>query len=415
MAGSIEADGAELLAHAGRIEAGRDIVWDDERGAWLVGSHAAFKEVAADDETFPANGTSQEAMPAGVDRDMYVAFEGGAGKLPFLTGEPHERLHRWWLTVFSPKLVKTLRETSLRPIVHGAIDRFADRGQADLVEELAERVTLPMTLQMMDLPSDQAFMDRYFEPTREVGPLRQRLLQPGGPTPELVRRAVDLQTELRGLLMPYLMERGSGEGDDLISLLWRAAPDLLVAPWDENDIYANVMALFEAGVTTASVGIGDALTLMVQHPELQEALRADRSVAPNFVEESLRLYSPALFTRRYAARDVELHGEQIRKGDAVQMVNLAANRDPERFVCPHEVDLARRPARGHVAFGAGPRHCPGHAVARAQIEESVLGVLDRLEDLRPDPDQPAPRWAGAGARIGFDRLPVRFTAVAAAS
>jgi cytochrome P450 len=405
---SVDAAYAELLRIAGGIEPGEDLRWDEERGTWLVGSYAAFKEVMTDAERWPANATSPTAITPGVDLETYVDFEGGPKKLPFLVGEEHDGLHRWWMRVFSPRQIAEWRELALRPIVHEAIDRFSERGSADLAGELGEVITLPMTLRMMELPSDDDFLARYFRPARAFGALRHELLtHPGDPA--VTARAKAVAQELRDLLMPYVLERRSGEGGDLISRLWAVAPELLRPPWDEEAIFANVMALFEAGVSTVSGSLSYTLHVLAERPDLQERLREEGSEAvQRFVEETLRLYAPALFIRRFAAEDTEFRGATIRKGDPVHTVAIAANRDPERYACPHEIDLGRKGPRDHVAFGFGPRLCPGHAVGRAQMEECVVAVVARLCDLRPDPDAEPGRLVGNAPRVKFDRIPVRF-------
>ncbi|MDX6506830.1 MAG: hypothetical protein QOG06_1474, partial [Gaiellaceae bacterium] len=293
----------ELLAIAGSIDPGQDIAWSEERQAWLVGSYAAFKEVMVDPDTWPANATSEIAITPGVDLATYIEFEGGPKKMPFMVGEEHDALHRWWMRVFSPRQITEWRERSLRPIVHDAIDRFCERGHADLAGELGELVTLPMTMQMMGLPSDEDFVDRYFRPAKAFGRLRHELLTfPGDEG--VIAEAKTVAQELRDLLMPYVLERRSGEGDDLISKLWAVAPELLRPPWDEDAIFGNVMALFEAGVSTVSGSLSYTLHVLAARPDLQAELRQGGPEAvQRFVEETLRLYAPALFVRRFAEED----------------------------------------------------------------------------------------------------------------
>jgi cytochrome P450 len=347
-------------------------------------------------------------VPTWLDRDFYVWFEGGPKKFPFVEGEEHARLHRWWMHQFSPRQIAEWRENVIRPLVHGVIDGFAARGSADLMAELARLVPLPLILHMMDLPTEGELAERYHEVAHAFGELRWVLLS----TPmddELRARATAVSQEARDLLMPFVRERRSGEGDDLLSRLWRAAPELYEGEITEDAVYANVTTLFEAGIGTGAGAIGDALWVLANWPEWQERLREDPSRIPNFVEEAFRLTAPGLYIMRQVRDDVEFHGARLKRGDTILAVGLTASRDPSRYPSPHEIDLGRKAPRDHLAFSSGPRSCVGHAVGRAEVQEVIAGAAERLHDLRLDPDKPRPARAGAGARRPWDALHVLFT------
>jgi cytochrome P450 len=398
----------ELLELAGRVEPTEDVRWDEAKGCWLTGSYAAYKEVAADPDLFQFPGRDPELAPPWLDREFHVWFEGGPKKFPFVEGEEHARLHRWWMHQFSPKQITEWRENVIRPLVNRFIDGFGARGEAELMEELARQIPLPLILHMMDLPTEGELAERYHEVAHAFGQLRWEILT--GPTTDAVReRGTKTSQEMRDLLMPYVLERKSGEGDDLISRLWHAAPELYDGEVTDEGVYANVTTLFEAGIGTGAGALGDAMWALMKWPEYQEILRDDPSLVPNFVEEALRLTAPGLFIIRQVRDDVEFHGAPLKRGDTIVGVALTADRDPSHYPNPNQVDLARKAPRDHFAFASGPRACVGHAVGRAELQEVVLALTQRLRDLRPDPDKPAPRRAGAGARRPWDALHALFT------
>lgn len=134
---------------------------------------------------------------------------------------------------------------------------------------------------------------------------------------------------------------------------------------------------------------------MLESPSLAETLRnGDSETIERYAEEVLRLYPSVHHTRRLANQDFELMGAQIKKEDRLFMLDAAANRDPARFGCPNQVDLERDAWREHLAFSVGPRTCAGAALARAEMEESVSKLLERLPNLRLDPDAEAPTLRG---------------------
>ena len=127
---------------------------------------------------------------------------------------------------------------------------------------------------------------------------------------------------------------------------------------------------------------------LLTNPDGLAAVRADRSLGANAIEESLRLEPAAGRVDRYATADTELAGAAIRKGDLVIVSLTAANRDPATFPDPDRFDLARPNARSHVAFAQGPHACIGSHLARL---ETAGG-----------PGRRARRLAGHAARRGRD-------------
>jgi cytochrome P450 len=166
------------------------------------------------------------------------------------------------------------------------------------------------------------------------------------------------------------------------------------------DVVRIAANLFAAGQETTVRLLGTALLLIAERPELQHALRADRSRVPNFVEEVLRIESPIKGDFRLTRVTTELAGVTIPAGTTIMVVNGAANRDPRRFDDPESFDAGRANARSHVAFGHGAHTCPGAPLARAEARVSIERLLDRTHDIRISESHHGP----AGARR-FDYVP----------
>jgi cytochrome P450 len=129
---------------------------------------------------------------------------------------------------------------------------------------------------------------------------------------------------------------------------------------------------------------------LLTEPDQLAALRADRSLGPQAVDESLRLEPAAARVDRYATDDVELAGATIRRGDLVIVSLSAANRDPAVYPDPDVFDLARVNARSHAAFAQGPHACVGVHLARLETLSALDAALDAWPGLRLDaePTQP---------------------------
>lgn len=151
--------------------------------------------------------------------------------------------------------------------------------------------------------------------------------------------------------------------------------------------------LFAAGQETTARLLAGALKLLVEHPELQDELRADRERIPTFLEEVLRIESPVKTDFRLARRSTTIGGVEIPAGTPVMLLNGAANRDPRRFECPAEFHRDRDNARAQLAFGRGPHTCPGAPLARAEGLVSLVRILDRMRDIRLSEEHHGPPGA----------------------
>lgn len=130
-------------------------------------------------------------------------------------------------------------------------------------------------------------------------------------------------------------------------------------------------------------------------PGLQDELRSgDGERIERYADEILRLYPSVHFVPRLANEDFELGGVRIRKDEYLFMLDPGANRDAGRFSCPAQVDLQPDGWREHLAVIIGPRTCAGAALARAEIQEAVAKTVERLPNLRLDPDAEPPALKG---------------------
>ena len=140
--------------------------------------------------------------------------------------------------------------------------------------------------------------------------------------------------------------------------------------------------LFAAGQETTARLLAGALKVLVEHPELQDQLRANRDLIPDFIEEVLRMESPVKADFRFARRSTSIAGVEVAAGTPVMLLNGAANRDERRFECPAEFRVDRPNAQSHMAFGRGVHSCPGGPLARAEGRISLERILDRTRNIR---------------------------------
>jgi cytochrome P450 len=148
--------------------------------------------------------------------------------------------------------------------------------------------------------------------------------------------------------------------------------------------------LFTAGQDTTARLLGTSLQVLAERSDLQELLRADRSLIPDFIEESLRFDGPIKTSNRLVRKDTVLAGVPLRAGTTVSLLNGAINRDPRRFDNPQSFRLGRPKLREHVAFARGAHTCIGAPLARSEANIALNQILDRLGNIRISEEKHGP-------------------------
>lgn len=181
----------------------------------------------------------------------------------------------------------------------------------------------------------------------------------------------------------YLEDRRSEPRDDVLTALATANyPDGSVPPIIE--VVRSATFLFAAGQETTTKLLSASLRVLGDRPDIQQALRDDRSRIPTFVEEALRMDAPVKSQFRLAKKDTKLSDIEVPAGTTLMVCPGAVNRDPVRFEDPHTFSLDRKNVREHIAFGRGVHSCPGGPLARVEGRVSLERILDRMSDIGID-------------------------------
>jgi cytochrome P450 len=179
----------------------------------------------------------------------------------------------------------------------------------------------------------------------------------------------------------YIEDRRANPRQDVLT-------DLALAKYPDGttpDVVAVVRSstfLFAAGQETTARLLATALKYLAENPELQDELRANHELIPDFIEEALRIESPVKADFRMTRRNTSIGGVEVKAGTPVMLLNGAANWDPKRYECPEQFRVGRPGGRSHLAFGRGAHTCPGGPLARAEGRISVERILDRTRNIR---------------------------------
>ncbi|MBW2726012.1 MAG: cytochrome P450 [Deltaproteobacteria bacterium] len=171
--------------------------------------------------------------------------------------------------------------------------------------------------------------------------------------------------------------------DDLINRLMTG--DVQGEKLTDVELRTQIIFLLVAGNETTRNLIGNILSRLATDPELYRKLRERRELAPNMVEETLRLQPSVVYLLRDCIKDTQIRGVDIRKGEKVVFGLASANRDERKFENPDEFRLDRPDPKLHLAFGAGRHVCPGAALARLEATTALEVMLEKVAELRAEP------------------------------
>jgi cytochrome P450 len=280
----------------------------------------------------------------------------------------------------------------IEPTVQTLIDRFAARGDAELVRELTFHYPIQVIAKILGVP---------VEDYRTFARL----------SIELISIAVDFERgmkasrDLKEYLASIVAARRVEPKDDLISMLVEA--DIDGEPLPDEEIYGFLRLLLPAGAETTQRLLGTLLLALLQNPEQLEAVKADRKLLTNAIEEALRWESPVQMTSRENLTDVELSGVPIPAGAHISVVIGSGNHDEEVFEDPERFNIFRD-CPPHLAFGEGPHRCLGEHLARLETTVAMNALLDRLPDIRLEPGDSDPHVHGSAFRSP-NCVPVAFS------
>lgn len=325
-------------------------------GYYALTKHADIMTVLRDHETYSSAG--------GV---FLTPLPGNQQLIPTDVDPPLQREYRRLIDGYLSAARVAPLEPQVRATANELIDAFIDRGSCELYSEFAKplpnRVFLRLILGVSGSDEDDANeaveSAMSSETLEEVEAGFNNLKQWCS---DLIRRREQEPARndfIGGLIRGRIFDRAMTH-DEQVSAL---------------------MSVTIGGLETASSVIGYGVTVLTEHPEVQEQIHRDPAVLIPATEEIVRLASPTALMRT-VTRDTVLGGQPLAEGDRVLIVFPAANRDPEVFPDPHSFSLQRDNAKQAVSFGAGMHRCLGSNLARMTLRIAFGTLIERLDDLQ---------------------------------
>lgn len=309
-----------------------------------------------------------------------------------MDGREHTAYRNLVSHAFRRSALERWEKELIEPTIGELIDAVAPRGRAELVAEVTSRYPLKVITTLMGAHVDDIDRFRVWAENVSGGPL----------DPE---RGLASSKAMREYLTPIVEDRKRNRRDDLISDIVHAEID--GERLSDEHIYGFLRLLLPAGAETTYRLFGNVLFALLSDPEALARVTADRSLVPRAIEETLRWQTSVSLVSRVTKKDTEVAGCPMAAGTTVSMMVGSANHDESDFERPEQWDLDRPGDPGHLAFGWGRHLCLGMHLARLELRVGVNAVLDRLPNLRFDPDAPSAEIRGHAFR-GPVTLPVVF-------
>lgn len=360
--------------------------YDERNAIWGVSRYEDVKAIGQDPGTFSSAAGSRPgiALPFMIDMDA----------------PEHRRRRRLVSYGFTPQAVQD-RRSRIAAVCDAIIDTVCERGECDLVTDVAAPLPLIMIADMLGFP--ESAWDRLLHWSDTM------LLSQGSSDPGTLEAATAAFVEWDGYVREQIEQRRKNpDAHDLLGALVHGVVEGDVLD-DDSLVHEALLILIGGDETTRHV-ISGGMDALLRHPGQLEALRRDRGLLETAVEEMLRWVSPIKNMNRTAVRAVALHDRHIAAGDRVLLLYPSANRDEAVFADPETFDVGRAP-NDHVAFGFGAHLCLGQRLARAELQVMVDRLLDRLPDLALGSDDPLP-LRESNFIVGLTAMPVTFSPTA---
>lgn len=375
--------------------------WDEELGFWALTRFADIEALYLDERFSRAQGLLRSFDRLAIEHQktaapVYHSFS----KTVFYADPPyHTHLRGLMNNAFTPRRVE-----QLRPVIQRLVDELLDAARAqggmDFIRDFAYPLPVMVIAELLGLPAGdrgkfKAWSDDLFA---ILGTMKK--------PPHLLERAAQSLEEMTEYVTALSRERREAPRDDLLSALLAVVDDdepspaphplpssasghpavnlirdrSAVSALTQEELVANVNILLSTGHETTTHLLGNGLLALLQHPDQLQTLKSEPSLQDAAIEEILRYDNPVQITYRSAVADAEIGGKLIHKGDLVNTIIGAANRDPERFTHPDVFDIGRNEGR-HLSFGLGIHYCIGAPLVKLEAEIAFATILRRFPDL----------------------------------
>jgi cytochrome P450 len=351
-----------------RLREEEPVSWVESVGLWLVTRWDDVNQVDKTPDTFTA-----ETEPSTLNRTFGKNLLGSEG-------EYHDRvravIHPW----FRMNAIGHFPQEVIVPLVDELIDGFIANGEVELASQLAE----PLSVRVLRRATGLSKIDDDTLRSWFMGLAEGAANFEGDPAKQKIADAAS--RDVNETIEPILEELLAKPDDTLLSSMLHTQID--GQGLSREEIQSNLKVMIVGGMQAVSDAICVAVWALLSHPEHVARVAADPELITPAVEEALRWHAPVGTSTRQTTQATQLGGVELPKGALIAAVLASANRDPRHWDRPDDflLDRQRRP---HLSFACGPHVCIGSLLARYETRAALGRLLERLPNLRLDPERPA--------------------------
>ncbi len=332
-----------------------------------------------------------------------LLYEHHTTSLVFNDPPIHTRVRKLLAPSFAPRTLRAM-QPRIEALVDRLLDHAAERGEIDLIADFAAAIPVQLIGDLLGIPQDERapLRDWSLKILGALEPVLNKDQFEGGAT-----AVADFKAYLLDLVARRQKEGAQSSGEILSTLI--DASEFSDSEGDrlsELELLHNCIFLLNAGHETTTNLIGNAVDLLLRHPDAMRDLAAHPDAIGTAVEEFLRMESSNQLGNRRAAVDTSIGGTAMPAGSYVHLCIGAANRDPDQFPEPDRLDIRRHPNR-HLAFGFGIHTCAGLSLARMEAEVAIGKLVRRFTSIELAGE---PTRGGRARFRGFARYPVTVRA-----
>ena len=357
---------------------------------WSIAKHADVVAVSRNYKTYSAQ--KGFVLIDDLEPDLLKETQ---NQLLAMDPPAHGPIRRTVISRFTTRLVDNM-EPRVRMMVREILDQATEKGECDFIFDVTALLPTRVICEMMGIPRE------YWQQIREWADM-----QTSGDDPDIVSgpeasREASINMGTLGYQLACEKLQDANLEDDLMLMLLNSEID--GKPVDAMQFASLFIQITTAGNETTRNLMANGMFELLKEPDQYRQLEEQPQLLPVAIEEMLRITCPLHYFRRTATHDTELRGQKISEGDRVVMWYASANRDPEVFTDPDQLNIHRQP-NPHLSFGHGIHLCLGAHLARLETKVFFEEFFKRFSSI----ELCAPiRRIRSNLNNGLKEMPVRL-------
>ncbi|WP_369900070.1 cytochrome P450 [Bacillus manliponensis] len=383
------------------------LYWNEEMKSWFITRHEDISKYIIGEKfiTTPLITNKMNNVAEGEDRHFKDIIDIITTWMIYNDRPIHTQLRGYMNRAFLTAEIEMVKP-EIKNIVSRIIDELVEKNEPsfDFIEDIAHPIPAMVLCKMLGIPEKE--VGRFIKWSDDIALFMQNFVVSHVPDKEISEQVRGSVKEIYHYLSEAIAERRQEKKNDLLSRLISDTPGE-DGELTDAQLIAQTMHLIFGGHKIPQFVLSNALHLLFKNPAVLQQLKEDKALLPKVLDECMRLEGPIQYITRHAAKDIEIHGQQIKEGDSVYFFLASAGRDEKVFENAEVMDLERSGFR-HIAFGGGYHTCIAAAFARAEIIGILEEVLKRFPNIEPLYDLDAPEWTTNPTFHGIVKMPVKY-------